>query len=99
MHVARGASFAGEEVGGDEALVAPIAIEVERGVDEAERTMFAADLADRNERGGGEAGNPRRRLGPRQRLHVDGYVEVSGSGGADRGEVYADGSKSGCAHG
>ena len=70
VDVARGL-VAGEEVGGDEALVPPVAVEVERRADEAERSVLPAVLADGDERARGEAVDPRLGLRPRQRLQVD----------------------------
>ena len=90
---------AGEEVGGDEAFVAPVAVEVERRADEAERPVLPAVLADGDQRARGEAADPRLGLRPRQLLQVDRRVEVGGCGGGDRGEVDADRSESGCADG
>ena len=98
VDVARGL-VAGEEVGGDGALVAPVAVEVERRADEPERSVLPAVLAGGDQRARGEAVDPGLGFRPRQRLQVDRRLEVGGGGGADRGEVDADGSESGCAHG
>ena len=98
VDVARGL-VAGKEVGGDEALVPPVAVEVERGVDETERSLVCGVLADRDERARGEPVDPGLGVRPRQRLQVGGIVEVGDRGGRDRGEIDADRAEPGCAHG
>ena len=98
VDVARGL-VAGEEVGGDEALVPPVAVEVERRVDETERSLVSAVLADGDDRARGEAVDPGLGFRPRQRLQVDRRVEVGDCGGRDRGEIDADRAEPGCAHG
>ena len=99
VDVARGL-VAGEEVGGDEALVPPVAVEVERRADEPERSLVC-----------GRPRRPRRagsRRGRRSRPRVPATAAPAGRPASsrsvtavarDRGEVDADRSEPGCAHG
>ena len=98
VDVVRGLA-AGDEVVGDGALVAPVAVEVERRADESQRPVLTAALADGDERARGEGADPGLGLRPRQRLQVDRGLEVGGRGGCDRGEVDADRSEAGRADG
>ena len=80
------------QVGGDLALLAPVAVEVQRAADEAQRAggVGFGVLADGDERARREPRDPRLGLRPRQRRQVDRLVGVDRRGGADRGEVDED---------
>ena len=81
-----------EQVGGDLAFLAPVAIEVERAADEAQGAsgVGVGVLADGDEWALRQSANPRRGLRPWQRREVDRLVGVDGRGRADRGEVDED---------
>ena len=88
-----------EQVGGDLALLAPVAVEVERAADQPQRPRVARLLADRDQRAGGEPLEPVAGVRPRQRAEVDGLVGVDGDGVADLLDVDEDVTEARPAHG
>ena len=87
------------EVGGDLALLAPVAVEVERGADEAQRPVRSTLFAYRDEVAGLQSFGPRRDRRPGQRRQVDGLLGVDRRGLADGGEVDVDVAEARPAHG
>ena len=77
------------QVGGHLAFLAPVAIEIQRAADEAQRApgVRLCVLADCDERAARERPHPFLGLGPRQRRQVDRLLGVDRRRGSDRGEV------------
>ena len=87
------------QVGGDLSLLAPVAVEVQRGADEAQRPVRSPLFADRDEVALFEPLDPRVDRRPGQRGEVDGLLGVDRRGLADGGEVDVDVAEARPAHG
>ena len=87
------------QVGGDLALLAPVAVEVQRGADQAQRPALAVLLPDGDELARLEPFGPFADGRPGERGEVDRLVGVDRRGLADGGEVDVDVAEAGTADG
>ena len=87
------------EVGGDLALLAPVAVEVQRGADQAQRPVRSTLFPDGDELARLQSLDPRADPRPCQRGEVDGLLGVDRRSLADGGEVDVDVAEARPAHG
>ena len=85
-----GLAGAVEQVGGDAALQAPVAVEVQQRAVEAQRAVRRVVVAGGDQRAGRQRLDPGVDVRPRECLHVDRLVEVGRGGRPHGGEVDAD---------
>ena len=99
VDVVGGRGAEGLQVGGDLALLAPVAVEVQRGADQSQRSALGLVLAERDEPAPLKPFDPFADGRPGERGEVDRLVGVDGRGLADGGEVDVDVPEPGTAHG
>ena len=87
------------QVGRDLALLPPVAVEIERGADQAQRPALGRVLADGDERARCQRGEPRLDRRPRKGGEIDGLVGLDRGGLADRREIDEDVAEPRGAHG
>ena len=78
---------AGDQVAGYEHLVSPVAVEVEPGPDEPERTVARPGIAERHRRARRDVLGPQLESGPGEPGEVGLILRFGGGGFPDRGQV------------
>lgn len=95
VHALHGRVAPNVQVGGDLALVAPVAVQIEAGADEPQRAVAAGRAPGCHKRARSQLADPAVMVGPRQALRIGRLVSVNHDRLFDGGEVDANAAQPG----